>query len=144
MSNARPVIDRFIEKIAPVSSWEACWNWAGYRDERGYGTLGHRGKMKKAHRVSFELAYGFIPSGLVIDHLCRNHSCVNPTHLEAVTQGENARRGEVGQYNARKTHCVSGHPYSPENTYHYRNERACRTCRRDRDRRRREAKRAQG
>ena len=58
-----------------------------------------------AHRVAYELAIGDIPSGLVIDHLCREHLCVYPEHLEPVTQAENVRRGR-STYTDR---CRRGH-----------------------------------
>ena len=54
----------------------------------------------------------------MIDHLCRNPACVNPAHLEPVTNRTNIRRGYgPSGLNARKTHCIKGHEYTPENTY---------------------------
>lgn len=81
--------------------------------------------------MSHELHKGPIPEGLVIDHLCRNRGCVNPDHLEAVTQRENILRGEgLAAANARKTHCPKGHPYSGENLYVVPSSgrRQCRIC----------------
>jgi hypothetical protein len=40
-----------------------------------------------------ESTVGPIPSGMQIDHLCRNTLCVNPDHMEVVTNAENGRRG---------------------------------------------------
>ena len=90
-----------------------CIIWTGSVDGRGYGRLWRDGKHHRAHRVAYAAVYGPIPVGLVIDHLCRVKLCVNPTHLEAVSHGENTRRG-VGPaaVNATKTHCPRGHPYS--------------------------------
>lgn len=87
-----------------------------------------------AHRMAYELTRGPILEGLVIDHLCRNKACVNPAHLEAVSQRVNVRRGLLGS----RTACINGHEYTPENTFIERNgKRRCRTCQRATDRRRR-------
>lgn len=66
-----------------------CWRWTGRIDWKGYGWL----SADPAHRLTYEAAVGPIPAGLVIDHLCRNPWCVNPAHLEPVTQKENVHRG---------------------------------------------------
>lgn len=71
--------------IEPVSG---CWVWQRGKNNHGYGQI----NRKYAHRVYFEAAHGPIPRGLVLDHLCRNPSCVNPSHLEPVTQRENIKR----------------------------------------------------
>lgn len=74
-----------------------CWLWFGATTERGYGVVVANGRSIRAHRISYETAKGQIPEGLVLDHLCRVHCCVNPDHLEAVTQLENVRRGLHGR-----------------------------------------------
>lgn len=81
----------------------------------------------KAHRYSYALHNGHMSEELVIDHLCSNTVCVNPRHLEAVTQLENVRRGA-----AKITHCKRGHEYTPENTRYQKryNGRLCKTCQR--------------
>ncbi len=106
-----------------------CWEWAGTRF-RGYGMIGVRGlENRRAHRVSYETFVGPIPDGLTIDHLCRNRGCVNPAHLEPVTNKVNVLRG-VGPtaVNARKTHCCRGHEFTPENTLLSSGRRYCRAC----------------
>jgi hypothetical protein len=70
-----------------------CWVWLLYRDRDGYGIVTLDGKRRKAHRVNYEAKYGPIPEGLVTDHLCANRSCVNPDHVEPVTNAVNIRRG---------------------------------------------------
>lgn len=107
-----------------------CWLWVGSRDGAGYGHFGLDRRVEKAHRVAYELRVGPIPKGLALDHLCRNTSCVNPTHLEPVTSRVNSLRGVgVGAVNAKKTHCPKGHEYTPENTYSYKPTfRQCRIC----------------
>lgn len=74
-----------------------CWEWSGPIDRNGYGKAydpkrpaGER--IDWAHRVSYRHAKGAIPEGLQLDHLCNNPPCINPDHLEPVTQAENIRR----------------------------------------------------
>jgi hypothetical protein len=74
-----------------------CWNWTGAKNNKGYGAVTNgKGGTMLAHRKSFEVTKGEIPSGLQIDHRCRNTSCVNPNHLDAVTAKENVRRRHHG------------------------------------------------
>ena len=119
------VIERFQQQYAITP--EGCWQWTGGYLPTGYGRFfPHHQEEVKAHRFAYVLFKGTIPSGLVIDHLCRNRGCVNPFHLEAVTQYVNIHRGEG---NVAKTHCPQGHPYNRFNTYLWQRQRLCRTCR---------------
>lgn len=81
---------RFLSKILKTPN---CWIWKAYIGKNGYGEigLGDR-KLFLAHRISYELHKGKIPNGLHIDHLCFNRACVNPNHLEAVSQKVNNQR----------------------------------------------------
>ncbi|WP_396021799.1 HNH endonuclease signature motif containing protein [Bacillus cereus group sp. BfR-BA-01522] len=81
--------------------------------------------------MSYEMLKGPIEEGMVIDHLCRNRKCVNPLHLEQVTQRINLLRGEgMSAENVKKTHCPQGHEYTEENTYISKaGSRYCRKCR---------------
>jgi len=63
--------------------------WIACLDTHGYGQMSDQGRKLKAHRVSYEIAYGPIPNGLHIDHLCHNRACVRPDHLRAVTNKVN-------------------------------------------------------
>lgn len=74
----------------PVSG---CWVWMGSRLTNGYGRIFFQRKKILAHRYSYEAHIGPIPNGMQIDHTCCNPSCVNPSHLEVVSSGENTRRG---------------------------------------------------
>lgn len=128
----------------PVRFWEktqlsesGCWEWTAQVGHHGYARYSQDSKSRKAHRVSYEALVAPIPDGLVIDHLCRVRHCVNPAHLEAVTNAENIRRGEskppASQNNrsALKSHCTNGHAFSGDNLrISPRGTRVCRTCQR--------------
>ena len=73
---------------------DGCWEWTGVHDNYGYGLLHWMKANRKAHRLSYEYHVGCIPEGYVIDHLCNNKGCVNPDHLEPVTQAENVLRAQ--------------------------------------------------
>lgn len=109
-----------------------CWEWQGSLDRYGYGRIWVNQKWVIAHRYFFKAHKGHLPSCL--DHLCRNRACVNPDHLEPVTNKVNVLRGEnFAAKNARKTHCKNGHPYSKENTWFRKTgARVCRECDRNR------------
>ncbi|WP_116214893.1 HNH endonuclease signature motif containing protein [Streptomyces olivoreticuli] len=70
-----------------------CILWTGALDGGGYAMTKRNGRSSKVHRLMYESIRGEIPSGLVLDHLCRVRHCVNPAHLEAVSNAENVRRG---------------------------------------------------
>lgn len=107
-----------------------CWVWLGKPSAHGYGYFWYDGKKRLAHRFSYKHLVGPIPDGLVIDHLCRNKMCVNPRHLEPVTDRVNILRGEApAARNVLKNQCNQGHPFDDVNTYWYPNgDRGCRTC----------------
>lgn len=108
-----------------------CWLWLGKLSKKGYGGYSYNSKHSSPHRYSYELHKGAIPEGLTVDHLCRVRHCVNPDHLEVVTNEENVLRGfGWGANNARKTHCIHGHELSGPNLYKSPNsiQRFCRTC----------------
>ncbi len=86
-----------------------CWQWDGNKTS-GYGRIMVGRRHIKAHRFFYESLVGPIPDGMVIDHLCRNHSCVNPDHLEVVTTKENILRGmSTGAIAKRTNRCKYGH-----------------------------------
>ena len=89
-----------------------CYEWQATQTKKGYGVITLKGRQWKAHRVAKALSGEFVPHWLVIDHLCRNTSCVNPAHLRVCTNAVNVLAGEspIAQ-NKKKTHCPKGHPY---------------------------------
>ncbi|WP_155054526.1 HNH endonuclease signature motif containing protein [Streptomyces blattellae] len=137
---------RFWPKVTG-GDFATCWEWSAARNERGYGRFsvgGRQGRMVEAHRVAYELMVGEIPTGLELDHTCRNPSCVNPWHLDPVPHRVNSQRSTAGRVNAARqravTHCPAGHPYDDENTaYRKDGRRRCKACGRDAARRRYEA-----
>lgn len=134
-------IERFMDKVSPEPN-SGCWLWLGGTNGDGYSNFGMNGGSVRGHRWSYEYHIGPIPEGLQIDHLCRVRCCVNPHHLEPVTNQENARRGAAcgtfGTHSRSRTHCPYVHPYSEENTYTRKNgTRRCRACKLVDDRARR-------
>ena len=130
MPESIPSADRFWSRVDKSGD---CWLWTGSLWD-GYGRCYFAGRSDFAHRVSYRLLVGPIPTGKQLDHLCRNRACVNPAHLEPVLGRINILRGESPTaINARKTHCSKGHPFTAENTWWRRDEphsRRCRECHR--------------
>lgn len=118
---------KYRSRVDPVTG---CWEWQASKSH-GYGNVLYDGRVRSAHRLSYEAFIGPIPEGLVLDHFaCTNPGCVNPEHVRPVSHRENSLRSDtsVGALNTAKTHCDHGHPLSGSNlviTGRYRNCRAC-------------------
>lgn len=129
-----PVLERL--RAAYVEDEETgCWVWQLSTNGRGYGRLWIGSRVDgtrrhvNAHRFAYELMVGPVPDGLHLDHLCRNRSCINPDHLEPVTQRENVLRGDApAAHQARQVECKAGHPLSGDNLYVNKGKRYCREC----------------
>lgn len=142
-SQARSFWDRVFEKVDASGD---CWEWLAARSGLYGFTAEHlpdgTRRQMTAHRAVWTLLVGPIAPGLKLDHLCRNTLCVNPDHLEPVSQTENTKRQPRtgSDWHAAKTHCKNGHEFTPENTYMRPSRgtgvvrpprpytRACRTC----------------
>lgn len=108
-----------------------CTVWIGATNTKGYGVISVDGKVQLAHRIAFESEYGPVPDGMVIDHLCRVRNCVNPMHLEAVTNRENIRRGRAARSLQVGSTCTNGHPLTDGDALYLRSNGVseCRQCR---------------
>ncbi len=119
-----------------------CHVFRGHKGRDGYGRVGVSGKCVDVHVVAWEREVGERTEGLEIDHLCRVRACCNVDHLREVTHRQNMVENSdtPSAINAKKTHCLHGHPFDDANTYLFRGRRrCCRQCNRDIKRRCREA-----
>lgn len=123
--------DYVLAKVDRSGGAEACWPWMG-EINHGYGVAYARGKGQRAHREVYRHLIGPIPTGLEIDHLCRNRACCNPAHMEPVTHAENSRRAVPFRPKTTGTKCRRGHDYSPDNTAFNKRKghRVCLICKR--------------
>ena len=115
---------------------DGCWRWIRSKVTGGYGGFNVNGKNRRAHRVSYELAYGVtLTPDQFLHHVCKNKNCVNPEHLEIVSQLTHTDSVIYG--NKEKTHCPYGHEYTPANTHWNRHgkSRECYQCKLHRQRR---------
>jgi hypothetical protein len=141
-----PEVERFwshVDRDGPTGEHRAdlgpCWIWTACKYPLGYGQFVTTGTRRRvaAHRWSWENENGLIPDGLVLDHLCRETSCVRPDHLEPVTNAVNVQRGKSGDLkppNARPAQCRNGHPMTDQNSYRRAGRKdswACRRCQAD-------------
>jgi hypothetical protein len=125
-----PMTKRGVKFLRKVIKTSTCWIWNGAR--RGnYGCVNIGNDIRESsHRLSYKLFVGDIPDGYEIHHKCNNKLCVNPDHLELVTDATHP------SVNKMKTHCPHGHEYTEQNTYTYPTKdggvgRMCKICHRE-------------
>lgn len=130
-------VNRFWSKVKKT---DACWEWTAHTNKSGYCYFKWNGSKYLVHRISMWLSgkikLTFEDHSSVVDHICKNKVCVNPLHLRVVSQRVNSLENSngIGAINSKKTHCLNGHQFSKENTRiaKSKNERICRTCRKER------------
>lgn len=126
-----------------VAGLSGCHVWVRGLQGKGYSSTSYRHAPVSGHRLMLLALGQTVPKGLVIDHLCRNPRCINPDHLEVVTQRENIIRGTgFTARHAAKTHCPQGHALSVDNLEPWslgRGQRKCLICTRARKRKQKAA-----
>lgn len=122
-----PIEERFwrhVNKDGPVPPLHPelgnCWLWTGSLDPPGYGHL-YSGNRTAAGNPKFiyahRFAYGDIPDGMEVNHLCEVEACCRRSHLEAVPHFTNMHYSGPAKRRAAQTHCIRGHPFVAANTY---------------------------
>jgi len=104
-----------------------CWLWKITKNRDGYGLTSYKNKTSQAHRVAYTCIIGEVAPGLVIDHLCRVRHCVNPAHMEPVTNAVNLLRSELTPMGMKT--CREGHELVP-----WYSQRRCILCMRKHNR----------
>ena len=121
-----------VDYLRPVFWWrveirsdDECWLWGQSTGSHGYGQTWDGRTVRLAHRVAWVLTFGEIPTGMTVDHICRERKCCNPEHLRLLTNVQNASdNGFKG-----RTHCLRGHEFTEANTRtNSRGHRTCKAC----------------
>lgn len=133
MADLTPRAIERLKALVPDLPNDQCWPWPGKLDRYGYGRFRWRDNWvphhQTAHRVMYRVLVGEIPESLVVDHLCRNRACVNPLHLEPVTNQENCCRGNVGRRGRVDPNwCRNGHHLAEHGRTDRRGYVVCREC----------------
>jgi hypothetical protein len=125
--------EKILSKLI-INKENNCWEWQGSLDKDGYGYFKIRNKQERkryrSHRVLYDFFKGITNNSMVIDHECKNRKCCNPDHLREISTYENlmSNSNGIGSVNSKKTHCKNGHEFTDLNTYVWKKERHCKTC----------------
>ncbi|WP_319773954.1 HNH endonuclease [Breoghania sp.] len=96
MNDCRQAILARVMKRVVIDHETGCWIWQGATSGNGRGGGYPRmcldGQTLAVHRVTFVCTYGYVRGKKTLDHTCRARLCVNPDHLEMVTNRGNCRR----------------------------------------------------
>jgi len=124
---------RLLEYSQPEPN-SGCWLWTHSLNIHGYAQVTIKGGMAIAHRLAYKIWIGPVPEGAVLHHRCHTRSCINPDHLEPMTQRQHVKLADCPTtINANKTVCLAGHPLEGANLRIRRNgDRICRECHRRR------------
>lgn len=128
-------LERFAMRVRLTNDGPCRFRWLHSDKVTGYGSFSLTpGRNMGAHKASYLMFVGPVPEGWHVDHVrdrgCVNRDCVWWEHLEAVTPGDNVRRGDAAKPWA---YCKRGHELTPDNVIlcGSKQDRRCKTCKRE-------------
>ena len=94
-----------------------CGYKAKRKDGQQYWRVKYKNKSPQVHRIIWQLQYGDIPDGLVVDHIDGNSLNNNLNNLRLVTQEENCKNRRKSKNNSSGHHGVTIDSYSCRATW---------------------------
>jgi hypothetical protein len=117
-----PMMARVWAKVEIARNGQ-CWRWLASSETTGHANFNIGGTCVPAYKLLYEHIFGTVPIGSILHHKCHNSRCVNPFHLQLLTN----QSAHCAMHS--KTHCIRGHPMRDPNLYYWHGERHCRLCR---------------